>query len=82
MDQASDKNQVKLEDVKKTCNHVGFISAPSQSLFVTDLQILVIATTSCMRCGHLWTNLNPISMQGPGTLQIPNTKITPDIIKR
>lgn len=84
MDKASN-NKVKpitLEEVKKACNHVGFISAPAQSLFVTDLQILIICTTSCNRCGHLFTTMNPISMQGPGTLAVPSSKIDPGIFTK
>ena len=79
---AKASNQVKntpitLEDIKKSCNHVGFLSAPAQSIFVAGAQLMIVCTTSCTRCGHLFTNINPYNLEGGGGLAIATPKLDP-----
>lgn len=78
MEKASNNKQVKIEDVKKACNHVGMITAPAQSILITGDRILVIVTTSCSRCGHLFTNVNPIDLGGGGGLVVASPKLDPN----
>lgn len=79
MEKASNNKQVTIEEIKKACNHVGMISAPAQSILITGGdKLLVIATTSCNRCGHLFTNLNPVDLgAGGGGLVVATPKLDP-----
>lgn len=63
---SEDQTEVKMatpeqqEEYRKVCDHIGFYGPVAQNVITNIEELLIICTHSCMKCGKLFTNINPV----------------------
>lgn len=60
---------------QKVCFHDGGFSMPAQGMVVTQGEIIVINTVSCVKCGHMFTNTNVLPLARPNVSDISIPKM-------
>lgn len=61
------------------CEHLGSHNPVSQSIFLAGVQLWIINSHNCNRCGHVFTNINPVDVPpgaGQNIVAMPNFDIS------